>query len=214
MLHKGLITVAFVIVLGALWVPRSQTLFFLRTHQHNVDLSGFNPMGLLATYEGRQLEVPIDLDNIDQAENLAANVLGKSSKDKRIEIDLTNQKLKAYEGNKKKFEFLISSGNPWTQTPTGTYYPWIKLRYTNMEGGNQAFGTYYNLPNVPYVMFFYNEDVPKWQGYGLHGTYWHNDFGRPKSHGCVNAPTEKMGEVFEWADLDTKIVIYGETPGA
>lgn len=48
-------------------------------------------------------------------------------------------------------------------------------------------GPGYDLPNVPYTMYFY-------QGYGLHGTYWHNNFGTPMSHGCVNMPTpERAG---------------------
>ena len=45
-------------------------------------------------------------------------------------------------------------------------------------------GPGYYLPGVPYVMYFY-------QGYGLHGTYWHDNFGQPMSHGCVNLPTRK-----------------------
>jgi lipoprotein-anchoring transpeptidase ErfK/SrfK len=65
-----------------------------------------------------------------------------------------------------------------------------------MEGGEGRY--YYNLPNVPYVMFFANNDIPQWRGYGLHGTYWHNDFGRVHSHGCINLPTPVAKELYFW----------------
>ena len=61
-----------------------------------------------------------------------------------------------------------------------------------MEGGNKEWGTYYYLPNVPNNMFFY-------KGYALHGAYWHNNFGNPMSHGCVNEPLANATEIFNWA---------------
>jgi len=65
-----------------------------------------------------------------------------------------------------------------------------------MEGGEGKY--YYNLPNVPYVMYFENPQVPGWRGYGLHGAYWHNDFGRQRSHGCVNLPVDVAKEIYYW----------------
>ena len=67
-----------------------------------------------------------------------------------------------------------------------------------MEGGSGKY--YYYLPNVPYVMYFENENTPGWRGFGFHGTYWHNDFGTPRSHGCVNLPTEVAKELYFWVD--------------
>jgi len=154
------------------------------------------------------------------------NVLGAYSENKRIEVDLTNQKLYAFEGTNKVFEFPVSTGL-WGRTPTGEFTIWIKLRYTKMEGGSKALGTYYNLPNVPYTMFFYNAQIPKSRGYGIHGTYWHNNFGHPMSHGCVNMKTEEVALLYEWASPDsggkpsarateqnpgTRIIIYGVAP--
>jgi hypothetical protein len=154
------------------------------------------------------------------------NVLGAYSENKRIEVDLTNQKLYAFEGTNKIFEFLVSTGK-WGRTPTGEFRIWVKLRYTKMEGGSTALGTYYNLPNVPYTMFFYNDEIPKSRGYGIHGTYWHNNFGHPMSHGCVNMKTEDVARLYEWASPDTegkpsgsataqnpgtRIIIYGTPP--
>jgi lipoprotein-anchoring transpeptidase ErfK/SrfK len=141
---------------------------------------------------------------------------------KRIEVDLTHQRLYAFEDATKVYDFLISSGKIQTPTPTGAFWPWIKLRYTRMQGGNKSLGTYYNLANVPYVIYFYNQNYPKYAKYGLHGTYWHNNFGHPMSHGCVNLRTADMAKLYFWIDLvsynkldegsGTIISIYGTTP--
>jgi lipoprotein-anchoring transpeptidase ErfK/SrfK len=154
------------------------------------------------------------------------NVLGVSNEEKRIEVDLTNQRLYAFEGNNKIYDFLISSGK-WGRTPTGEFRIWIKLKYTKMSGGSKELGTYYYLPNVPYTMFFSNDKVPSWRGFGIHGTYWHSNFGTPMSHGCINMKTEEAEKIFYWAAPDlggkstvratadnpgTKIIIYGTAP--
>lgn len=114
-----------------------------------------------------------------------------SGEEKWIEVSLAEQKTKAWEGNRLVMEFPISSGK-WAPTPTGTFNIWYKTRNQSMKGGSQALGTYYNLPNVPNNMFFY-------KGYALHGAYWHNNFGQPMSHGCVNEPLANAAQIFEWA---------------
>lgn len=111
---------------------------------------------------------------------------------KWIEVDLTNQILKAHEGERVVYEFPVSTGK-WGRTPTGDFEIWIKLRYTLMHGGSKELGTYYYLPNVPYTMYFNGP-------YGLHGTYWHNNFGHPMSHGCVNMRTPDAEKIFYWSD--------------
>jgi len=156
----------------------------------------------------------------------APKVLGENNEPKRIEIDLTSQRLYAYEGGRQVFNFSISSGK-WGKTPTGFFQIWIKLRYTKMEGGSKALNTYYYLPNVPYVMFFYNEQIPRWRGFGIHGTYWHDNFGHPMSHGCVNMKTEEAALLYYWANPELKgrssisagkdnpgtpVIIYGNAP--
>jgi lipoprotein-anchoring transpeptidase ErfK/SrfK len=111
--------------------------------------------------------------------------------EKWIEVSLDEQKLRAMEGDKVVREFQISSGR-WFPTPTGTYNIWYKTRFQKMEGGSKEFGTYYNLPNVPYNMFFHD-------GFALHGAYWHYNFGHPMSHGCVNEPLADAAWLFDWA---------------
>lgn len=147
-------------------------------------------------------------------------VLGASSAEKWIDVDLSTQTLRAMEGDNPVMEFKISSGK-WALTPIGEYRIWIKLRYTKMSGGSKANNTYYYLPNVPYVMYFY-------KGYGIHGAYWHNNFGHPMSHGCINMSIADAQKVFDWAtpalpegksvikstqsDPGTRVVIRGTTP--
>jgi len=117
-------------------------------------------------------------------------VLGEAGDERWVEIDLSAQKLYAHNGTNIDYEFLISSGK-WAPTPTGEFRIWTKMKYTKMEGGKKGTGTYYYLPNVPYTQYFY-------KGYGLHGTYWHSNFGQPMSHGCVNLATPNAEKLFYW----------------
>lgn len=130
---------------------------------------------------------------------------GKALAAKRVEVNLSNQTLQTYNDNQLIYNFAVSTGNPGTPTPTGTFKPWSKLLSTKMVGGDKQLGTYYNLPNVPYVVYFY-------QSYGIHGTYWHNNFGVPMSHGCINMRTDQARLVYNWIEMDTPITIYGSTP--
>lgn len=130
--------------------------------------------------------------------------------EKWIDVSLEEQKLRAWEGNKLVMEFPISSGL-WFPTPKGTFHIWYKVRSTRMTGGSRNLGTYYDLPNVPSNLFFY-------QGFALHGAYWHNNFGHPMSHGCVNEPLANAAQVFEWAGPNlgpgqNAIVASADNPG-
>lgn len=146
---------------------------------------------IVGVFEGEEITVP----QIALASDSTA-VLGVASDERWIEVDLSDQKLYAWEGETLFLETDVSTGLPWWPTPEGEFRIWIKLRATRMEGGEGAY--YYNLPNVPYVMFFENEEVPGYRGYGLHGAYWHNEFGTPRSHGCVNLPIETAKTLYEW----------------
>ena len=164
----------------------------------------FDESAKIAIFDNKTCSVP---DNFPSSN--ATNVLGDTDEPKRIEVDLSAQRLYAYEGNRQVYNFLISSGK-WDRTPTGTFYIWTKIKSQKMSGGSKALGTYYYLPNVPYIMFFYNENVSKSTGYSLHGTYWHNNFGVPMSHGCVNMKTPEAALIFSWAEVGTPITIYGK----
>jgi len=166
-----------------------------------------DPSDTIAYFEGKKLDVP----KIALEDN-SVYVLGvKSESDKWIEVDLSDQKLYAWEGDKLFLESDISSGLPWWPTPKGEFNIWIKLRATKMEGGEGKY--YYNLPNVPFTMFFEGDGASKYLGYGLHGAYWHNDFGNPHSHGCVNLPIPIAQELYYWSDPQIpsgKYVVYSD----
>ncbi len=156
------------------------------------DFSGLmEPFQKVAIFEGRRIEIPeLATDAKPQ------NVLGVSQEERWVEVDLSEQKLKAWDGSGLFLETAVSTGLPGTPTPIGEFRIWIKLRSTRMEGGEGRY--YYNLPNVPYVMYFGNDTVASWKGYGLHGTYWHSDFGTRRSHGCVNLPTPIAERLYYW----------------
>ncbi|MBI2066103.1 L,D-transpeptidase [Candidatus Woesebacteria bacterium] len=167
----------------------------------------YDPEAKVAVFEGKEIFIPSLAADKDEK-----TVLGTSDAERWIEIDLSEQKIRAWEGNSLYLESLVSTGLPWWPTPKGEFRIWIKLRSTKMEGGTGKY--YYYLPNVPYVMYFENGSVPGWRGYGLHGTYWHNAFGTQRSHGCVNLPTPIAQQLFSWVSskgeggVGTRIVIH------
>ena len=140
------------------------------------------------------------------------NVLGDAdpTAEKRIYVDLSTQTLTAYQGDSLFMKVLVSTGK-WGRTPTGEFTIWSKFRATRMSGGSGA--DYYNLPNVPYVMFYSGSGVAASRGFSLHGTYWHNNFGHPMSHGCINMRTVDAQKLFGWADINERITVYGKSPG-
>lgn len=186
------------------------------------DLSGkFDPHATVGIFMGKDVRVP----SLDTA-LATAPVLGLSTGHKKhIYVDLTLQRLFAAEDGRIIYDFPISSGK-WYPTPTGDFTVWYKVQYTRMTGGDPAIGTFYDLPNVPFTMFFYNDEIAKYRGFSIHGAYWHNNFGHPMSHGCVNMRVEDAKTLYYWADPapvglammvtqkdnPTPITIYGTTP--
>lgn len=116
-----------------------------------------------------------------------------------IDVDLSRQVLTAYEGRRSVFRTLVSSGLPQFPTVAGTFSIYVKYESADMSGG--AGDDEYFLPAVPYVMYFYGN-------YGLHGTYWHHNFGQPMSHGCVNLYTPDAEWLFNWASVGTRVVTH------
>jgi LysM repeat protein len=114
------------------------------------------------------------------------------TEEKWISIDLDHQRAYAWEGNRLLKRFAISSGKAKTPTVTGVFRIWAKVSSQTMQGGSRAAGDYYNLPNVQWVQYFYRD-------YALHGAYWHNKFGTPTSHGCVNLTNDDAKWLFDWA---------------
>jgi lipoprotein-anchoring transpeptidase ErfK/SrfK len=111
-----------------------------------------------------------------------------------VYVNLSEQRLYAYEGDTLVNSFVVSTGTWQTPTVTGKYKIWIKLRSSSMSGPG------YYLPDVPYIMYFY-------KGYGIHGTYWHNNFGTPMSHGCVNMTIADAEWVYNFTSVGTVVEV-------
>jgi len=113
---------------------------------------------------------------------------------KHILVDLGSQSVIAFEGETPVLFARCSSGAGKTKTPLGdfqTYHKGPSVRMTN-EGDDDA--GVYDLPGVPWVSFFTGS------GIAFHGTYWHNDYGRPRSHGCVNLTCEDAKFIYRWTN--------------
>lgn len=143
---------------------------------------------------------PPKIDLADTSENSPVLGVTSTTGEKHIYVDLAKQTLYAFQGSTLFMDTLVSTGK-WHPTPPGDYRIWIKIRSTRMSGGsgNDA----YDLPNVPFVMFFANSQVSEAQGFSLHGAYWHDNFGHEMSHGCVNMRPVDAETIYNWADPPT-----------
>ena len=155
-----------------------------------------NGLANVTIYVGQQLIIPgvAGATGPASATNNAAASRAPVGSGRRFLVDLSEQRVYAYEGDTLVRSTLVSTGLPQTPTVIGTYYVYLKYRSQRMIGPG------YDLPNVPYVMYFY-------QGYSLHGTYWHNNFGAPMSHGCVNMPTPEAEWAYNWASIGTPVTV-------
>ena len=119
---------------------------------------------------------------------------------KAIVVSLANQRIYAYQDGHLVHSTLMSSGTPGNETVLGDYHIYVKYVSTRMTGPG------YDLPNVPWTMYFY-------KGYGIHGAYWHNDFGRTMSHGCVNLETSEAKWFFDFAPIGTLVRVIQNWSG-
>jgi len=133
---------------------------------------------------------------------------------KWIDVDLSRQVLVAYEGTVPVFTTLISSGRIEREddpsrdhrTPTGVFTISSKHLTHTMDGDNAIDGPY-SIDDVPYVMYFQ-------LAYALHSAFWHNAFGRPKSHGCINMSPPDARQIFGWASPPKPQGWHGVYPAA
>lgn len=118
---------------------------------------------------------------------------------KAIVVSIGAQTLWAYKGDEVVLTTYVSTGKAGFDTPLGHYAVLTKLPSQTMEG--VLGGEYYNVPDVPSVMYFTNS------GHALHGTYWHTNFGAPMSHGCINLPLDIAAWLYQWAPAGTPVLI-------
>lgn len=114
--------------------------------------------------------------------------------EKHLVVDLPAQTITAYEYDEPVWAHRVSSGVTGHTTPEGVHYIWDKRISERMVADTVSDDPdFYNLPGVPYVCYFTDNWV------ATHGTYWHNDYGRPRSHGCVNLPTYAARWIWRWS---------------
>jgi hypothetical protein len=117
---------------------------------------------------------------------------------KWIDVSILRQSLIAYEGTKPVFVTLVSTGADGTGDPKKTHSTiqgafLIHTKHVTVTMGGDDKGDEFELRDVPFVQYFT-------EGYALHAAYWHDDFGRPRSHGCVNLSPKDASWLFQWTD--------------
>jgi len=132
---------------------------------------------------------------------------------KRIEVNLADQRVIAFEYDEPVFEASVSTGdylaNPKYQTPTGRYLVGLKRASQHMLPWDRTFGSY-DLPGVPWVSYFTQ------RAHAFHGAYWHNGFGQIRSHGCVNLTPQDARWIYLWTSPEMRPynqLQYAETGG-
>ncbi len=121
---------------------------------------------------------------------------------KRILVDLSDERLYAYDGGELFMEEPISSGLEETPTPRGNFSVFRKTPSRYMQGPLPGISDQkYDLPGVPWNLYFTE------QGAVVHGAYWHNGFGSPWSHGCVNLAPDAARELYLWAELGVPVTV-------
>jgi len=119
----------------------------------------------------------------------------EESDERWIDINLSEQTLSAYEGENIVGAFIVSTGRGGYPTVTGEYSIWVKVPMQDMSGPG------YYIQDVPWVMYFY-------ESYGIHGTWWHNNFGTPMSAGCVNMTIDDAKWMYGWASVGTIVNVH------
>lgn len=128
--------------------------------------------------------------------------------EKWIDINVTKQTLVLYEGETPVYATLVSTGEAGlsdhkttTATKLGIFR--IHTKHVTATMSSEEVGEEFELRDVPYVMYFDKE------GYALHGAYWHDRFGIPKSHGCINLAPEDARRIFHWTEPAVPVGWHG-----
>lgn len=113
-----------------------------------------------------------------------------------MDVDIANQILVAYRGDTPTYATLVSTGRRGRhhETPTGVHRIWVKLAFSDMDNlERDDVETNYAIERVPWVQYFEGSN-------GLHAAFWHDEFGRRKSHGCVNLSPQDARALFDLSE--------------
>jgi len=166
--------------------------------QYNVSPQALMAMNNIANPDivsaGQALLIPSDVTQEEMEAIIYAPPTAAVGTGREIVVDLSNSRAYAYEDGILMYEAVSSNGLPATPTVQGSFTVRTKVRSQTMSGPG------YWLPNVEYVMYFYS-------GYALHGAYWHNNWGQPMSHGCVNLRNTDAKWFYDFAEVGTPVTV-------
>ncbi|MCX6018854.1 MAG: L,D-transpeptidase family protein [Chloroflexi bacterium] len=169
-----------------------------------------NPWYRVSDGIGEQFFVPAESLRRLGADDFAPIAPEVPLHDKRIDVNIKKQIVVAYENDKEVFRARCATGARFTMddgsvkdygTTTGDHRIFLKTPSRRMIGGTKGQTDFYDLPGIPWVSYFTASRI------AFHGAYWHNDFGYPRSHGCVNLLPEDSQWVYRWT---TPVVTFGE----
>ncbi len=148
--------------------------------------------------------VAVDPKSVRKFKNVGDQVIGPdtAATSKRIVVDLSKEMLYAYDGDTLFMQVPVSTGLELTPTPAGEFTVFRKTPSRYMQGPIIGVNDqYYDLPGVPWNLYFtQGGDV-------IHGAYWHDNFGEPWSHGCVNLEPQMAKKLYLWADVGAKVTV-------
>lgn len=204
----GEITVPFsnVRLSPTIWAKRGYRIYYSSTHWITDTVVNRNEKSIwykiydrqlqesfyVAAYEMRLIS-PTELDTLSP---------DAPEENKYVYVDLKNQFVTAFEDEKPVLAVRCSTGDKGTETPTGEFRTFHKGPSIHMTNQGDGTANTYHLPGVPWVSFFTGTGV------AFHGTYWHNNYGRPSSRGCVNLAPADAKFIYRW----TKPMVPSETP--
>jgi hypothetical protein len=155
--------------------------------------------------------VQADYLRVVPAEELTPISPGAS--DKRLDINLEQQRVIAYEGSRPVFTARTATGYFEGTTPHGEFR--VERKQPTRHMAANAEGNSFDLPGVPWVCYI------SWTGVSVHGTYWHHNYGTPQSHGCINLTPEAAKWIYRWtepevpfnedyveSDHGTRVIVY------
>jgi len=204
----GEITVPFsdVRLSPTVWAKRGYRLYYSSTHWITDTVVNRNEKSIWYKIYDRQLQASfyvaayeMRLVSPTELDILSSDV---PEENKYIYVDLKNQFVTAFEDEKPVLAVRCSTGDKGTETPAGEFRTFHKGPSIHMTNQGDGTANTYHLPGVPWVSFFTGTGV------ALHGTYWHNNYGRPSSRGCVNLTPDDAKFIYRW----TKPIVPSDTP--
>jgi hypothetical protein len=179
------------------WADRAYRVYYATTHWvTGISINKYEKSVWYRIHDsklGESFFVPAQNMRLVPPDELSLLSPSASEARKEIVVDLPSQSVTAFEGETAVLVARCSSGGKGTRTPTGTFRTYHKGPSIHMSNdGEVGAGRPYDLPGVPWVSFFTGT------GISFHGTYWHNDYGQPRSHGCVNLTPADAKFIYRW----------------